>query len=294
MSNVVIGFGNIVESVGLANGSWLPSMPLSNLQTRQLGVVARSTDLSLASTTFDFTLPAKGKLTVAALANHNLPLDGRHRLIGGSDPTFATVNYDSGWQNVWPAVYHTMDLHWEDANWWDGRYTEAQRAGYTWTLTQILPSTPLVNYSPYWRWSFDAHNSTATYVQAGRLFLGSSWQPALNMTYGATLAWQDDSVVQAAISGAEFFDAKTPYRVATFRTEYMSEDDGMSFAFEINRTVGVTKEVLYIWNPADTLHSLRRQFLARLRSLSPLEFPQGFLNGNSISHMGWEVKELVP
>jgi hypothetical protein len=44
-------------------------------------------------------------------------------------------------------------------------------------------------------------------------------------------------------------------------------------AFDIQRVASIHKEVLFVWDPADTKHLIRRSFLGRLQELSPLEQP---------------------
>jgi hypothetical protein len=224
---------------------------------------------------------------IVGLVNHSMQLSAQFRVVGGSDPGFSTgVLYDSGWLDVWPAVYTTLSLEWPSTNFWGGRYTDAERIGVTPTRGLILPNTVSARY---WRVELkDAANSDG-FIQIGRVFMGAAWQSQVNALYGATsIAWETTTEIQAAISGAEYFDRRTPFRVARFSTEYMSETEGMSYAFEIQRQMGVDGEVFFVHDPDDVSHALRRQFLGRLRELSPVEYPYvGLLK------TAWEVKELL-
>jgi hypothetical protein len=74
----------------------------------------------------------------------------------------------------------------------------------------------------------------------------------------------------------------------------MTEDEAMSKAFEIQRLSGIDKEVVFMWNPTDTRHAIRRQYLGRLRKLEALEFPQAYVDGQQAVQTAWEVKESVP
>lgn len=327
MQNMLIAWGNRVNAVTLSGGSWVSTMPLVNLKDRQLGVKARAADMGLMATKFLGSLPVNQAVRVLAIANHNLSLEARMRLRLNDDPSFPVAPvgtpelvgtpsgllvalthtipsvddtppegyFDSGWVDVWPAVYASTDLDWNADNWWDGRYLEEDIGGYTRTLVVLLPQ---VTRPLYLQWEFDDQENPDGFVEMGRLFLAPSWQPVRNANFGATLGWEDSTDVQPAISGAEFFDVKVPCRVAQFRFDNMTENEGLSSPFEIMRRMGVHEEVLFMWDPDDTIHATRRQFLGRLRQLSPLEFPDGFINGDQNTgdfrtSVPMEIKELV-
>lgn len=333
MGEMTIAYGNAIENAVITGGAAFPTMPVTNLQDRQLGVKWRTINLLPASTQFDLEYVNKDPVRVVALANHNLFVDAKYRLRASDDPTFftspATVVspgfmagspvgllltityavdsgdvitvpavediYDSGWTDVWPVVFASTDLEWNADNFWSGKYLQSDLVGYMKTLPIILPGSTRARY---WRLEFDDPNNPDLFVEAGRLFMAPSWAPVFNASFGATLGWETGTEVQEAISGAEFFDVRTPFRVAQFRFENLSDNEALAGPFEIIRKVGIDKEVFFMWDPDDTVHATRRQFLGRFRTLSPLEFPDGFINGNELTgdfraSVPFVVKELV-
>lgn len=289
--NVLIAYGNRADEAALSGGSYRPALPLTNLQDRRLGKVARSTNLLAASTMFTATLGDYKTVRVIGLVGHNLSPDAQYRFRGSSDPTFATSEYDSGWTNVWSSVYPFGSLPWGAPNWWPGTYALEEIENYTWNIVRDLGDTYVL---PNWKFEFSDPNNPDGYVDAGRLFMGPAWQPQRNMDYGGSLAWEDPSPIQTAKSGAEYPNKRKPYRVARFVTGQLSEDEGMANAFEIQGRMGITGEVLFFWNPNDGVHAIRRQFYGRLRSLSPVEFPYGrTTDGQQRNVAGWEVKEMT-
>lgn len=285
VTNCLLAFPNRADEATLSSGSWQASLPLTNLQTRQLGVVARSTSAALTSTKFDVDLTKDRNINAVALINHNLSLKALWRVRGSTVVDFASTLYDSGWVSVWPAVYFPDDLEWEDDNWWTGQYTEEERDGYTWTITR-LPTTSIL--ARYWRVEMDDTTNTAGYVQSGRLFIGPGFQPTVNFSFGLQFGWEAKTDIQEALSGAEYFNRRTPFRTVRFRLDSLTENEAFGRALELSRRAGLDKEILYIHNPSDTVQVLRRQFLARLRQLSPIEFPTVGLNQTA-----FEVKELL-
>ncbi len=285
MANALIAFGNVVDSGTLSGGTWLSSLPLINLQNRTLGRVARSFDASNAATKVTYNAGTPVPVRTAGIVAHNISLRGRFRVVLSNVADFSILLADSGWIDAWPAVYQSIALPWASDNFWSGRYSERDRQGYTWTSIHDFGNTFVAQYA---RVEIDDTMNAAGFIQVGRLFLGDGWQPRVNMSLGASLAWQDGSESQEAINGSEYFARRAPYRVARFTTGFMDVDEAMGSAFDIKRRMGVNGEVLFLFDPADTLHKLRRQFYGRLRELSPIEWPYPRLTSTP-----WEVKELI-
>jgi len=196
------------------------------------------------------------------------------------------ATYDSDWMDVWPTVYPFGTLEWGDENWWSGKYTTEEAEGYIAELVHILPSD---RYERWWRIEFDDQTNAAGFIEIGRLFIGPVWQPKLNMSYdGASIGWETTTEARQAISGAEYFSDGINYRVQRFTLGHMKQDEAFSQAFELQRRAGISGEILWIHDPTDTVHALRRRFLARLRQLSPIEYPYPLTNSTA-----FELKELL-
>lgn len=283
-TNALIGFNNQADNGSFSNGSWIPSLSLANLQQRQLGVVARTTGLSPAATMFDFNAGLGKLIRCVAIVNHNFNLDSQIRIRGSQDNSFATWDVDTGYKDVWPVVYPFGSVPYEAANWWDRRYSPNDIAGYTPTYIIDLGAS---YRSQYWRVEVSDPNNPAGYVQLGRSFFGQAWQLAINILAGAGLGWETTTKSQKALSGAQFFAKRTPYRVLRFNTLH-SDDDGLSQKFEIDRLMGLDGEVVISMNPQDTVHKLRRQFVGHMRALNPLMFPY-----YQTTQSAWEIEELV-
>jgi hypothetical protein len=284
MGNCLIAYPNRADVTTLSGGSWTSGLPLDNLKTRKLKQVARTTDATVDRTKFDFTLDVQRKVKVIAFVNHNLSLDGDYRIRGYFDDAYTSLAYDSGVNQVWPAVYTTEQLDWEDANFWTGQILAEDIIGFTWTLSHLLPTAV---FAQYWRVEFFDTTNSDGYVQIGRLFIAGEWQPVTNMTYGASLGYEDRTVVEISLGGAEYFDEREPYRVATFSLENMDISEGMSRAFDIQLRLGTKGEVFFIFDTDDTLHSLRRTFLGRLENLGNVEF-----NLPNRTRSSFKIKEL--
>lgn len=284
MANCLIAYPNRADEFTLAGGSWVGNLTLANLQNRFLGVVARSTNDALASTQFNGELNITRPVKLFALVNHNFSVSALYRLRVYSDPARTQLLYDTTWLPVWESL-SLAELEWEDDNFWTGAPEGEDISGYTWTLPIILPTQHQV---AGFLLEIDDTGNPDGYVQIGRLFLGAGFQPVKNMSYGHRIGYETDTAVQTAWSGAEHFDEKPLYRVQRLSLDNMDTDEGLASAFDLVRKVGVSKEVFYLHNPDDTIHKIRRSFLGRLRTLSPLESPY-----YNTTRMEFEIKEIV-
>lgn len=289
MSNVILGVKNQIDVATLSGGSWLATLPLANLQNATKWLIARSTNATLANTKIRITLPNNPMIRVVALVNHNLSAAARVRIRVFLDASFATQIYASGWGDVWPSVY-TGDgnVGWDDPTlgpFAPRPYTDEEKSGYMWNYVRIL--SPSV-FGTYWLIEIDDTSNPAGYVDIGRVFIGPGWSPTYNMAFGNTLGWESDTDVQKSIYGNEFFYAKRPCRVAQFSLPELSLDESMASVYEIIKKSGIDKEVMFIYDPADTYHFIRRSFMGRLRQLSHIEY----VNSGQFK-AAFEIKETL-
>lgn len=282
----MIGYGNLAEECVLSGGAWLSDLPLSNLKDTQLGIPARSTGLSTLATQFTVQTPFGRPWRVLGLVGHNLGIYATYRITVADNPGFTGITYQGEWLDIWPAVIPFGSVAFEDPQWWDGRYTDQQRAGQIWTKSIILPE---VSISPYIKVEISDPDNENGFVDIGMLFVANVWQPTINAQYGAAFAWEDpDTTVQRAKGGAKFFDPGTRVRSVALETNDLPEDEVLGGPAEIMRQVGTFGDVLFIWDPDDTVHALARQFVGNLRRLSPITHP-----GFGMASTGFEIEERV-
>lgn len=296
MANVLLAHPNIVDASTLSGGSW--QAPLNNLLDRRLAKLARTTSAAKADTQFTVDLGVGKLLNVIAIVRHNVSTQGRWRLRVTNDATFGSTLYDSAyvndpptqadislsldfmggvygawdpeWPIAWPSFYTPAALEWEADNFWSGSIPEAIRKEYPSLLLVVLPSPVSARYV---RVEFDDTTNPDGYLEFGRLFLGSSWQPVKNAAYGATLGWETDTTVRRSLGGTPYFDPKPVRRVHQFELDSLNRDEALGRVFEMQRSAGVHKEVLVVWDKDDPINLIRQSYLARLRQLSPLAMP---------------------
>jgi hypothetical protein len=427
MPNITLGWNNRTDSGTLSGGSWLASLPLTNLQNRQVQKVARSTNAAVASTQFQIDLGQARSIGVLGLVVHNISVSGRVRVTGGesasawtnlltfpndfdnavwtkgtctvtanattapdgtatadrltatgsdsyayqnftigaaaqftcsvwlrADTTtniqlnvrqfpsntdtsisvtvtaswqkftitgttvsgttsaiFAAVGsfgsfttgevvyawgaetvlgngsiYDSGWVDVWPTGMIPQNLlEWEDDNFWLGTLSANARAGYQSPFIHLLSTAQNLRY---WRVEIADTTNTDGYVQIGRLFTSSVWTPSVNYSYGAGLGYLDPTPVDTSLSGAEFFDVRSRYRVFNFELQYIEASEAYAYALELQRLSGNSGEVLVVPDRSDTANQPYRSFVGRLLQMGEITQPQP-----STFSTRFQVKELL-
>ena len=266
---VLLGYSNRIDSAILSGGAWSAGLPVTNLQTRILGQIARTADATNTSSVINIDFGVARNIQIASLVNHNISLFGRVVFSASSD-NFATTSYTSGEIEVWPAVYSSDDLEWEDESWWTGTYTAEDTEGYTTNITHIIP---LLAYYRYWRISILDDTNPDGFIQLGRVFLGSAWQPTRDAEVGLGLGWETLTTVQKALSGTKYFQHRSPYRVTKFTLNVIDLDEAMNKALEIDKLMVIDGEVMFVQDTNDTIHAMRRRYLGTMRELNLIEFP---------------------
>lgn len=77
-------------------GSWSVTLPLTNLQTRQLAQVARSADVLLTSTRFRLDLGADRYVSAISIPKHTISQAGKYRVLGVPSTSILFFDYEAG------------------------------------------------------------------------------------------------------------------------------------------------------------------------------------------------------
>jgi len=272
MSNILLAYDNATYgAINTSIDGWASYADFAPLKTTALAHRWQSAGLATADmriTTFGWV--GAPSIACIVLANHNLTLAATVRIMASNDPAFGTLVYDSGTVGAFAAGV-----------------TAASRAGLRWNFVHRL-SAPAA--AAYWRIEMSDAANPAGFLAIGRLAgFTSIWQPTINMSAGAGIAWESPSEAQQALSGAEWFIDREPFRTMQFKVDHLTTADAMGGAFDLQRVAaGARREVWLQYDPSDGVHSVRRSLFGRLRKLSAIEEP--YVNGHTTA---FEVKELI-
>jgi hypothetical protein len=284
MTKLFLAWPNRVDSAVLSAGNWLAGLPRDNLLTRELTQVARSADATEASTRIDFDYGSVRAFRAFALVNHNLTRAATWRITLGSAPGASDI-YDSGSLLAWRMSFDGDLLEWEESGWWEGvGDDEYLRAPYA-----VLHVSSAYYSARYMRVQITDTSNPDGWVQLGRVFCGGGLSPTWNASHsGWSERWTDDqSVIQRADGGGEFYDPRRRSRVTQFSLDWMEPGEA-AFAHEMQRRLGTTGEALWVPDADDLAYSQQYGFLGRLRQLSAIEYPY-----HNTRRLAFEIGEIL-
>lgn len=284
--NILLAWPNRVPDGTLSGGDWSTSSPLNNLKTRFNYEVARTSDADEANTQFDTALDKVRTIKCLALLRHNCTLAAKYRVrLSNTSGDFNSPLYDTGFVDVWSTFYPFGVRLWGEDGWWGGKPTIEDIAGYPSLLLHVLDDTVDAQYV---RLEIQDSGNPDGYIEASRFWVSGQWQPRINMVYGAQIQWNDPTLVEEALDGTEYFDKRTKTRSITASLDWLSSTEGHAIFLEMQRQLGISKELLIVPDYEDTDNLIRRSFVGRFKQLSPLEaWAVGLYKG------GLEIKETV-
>lgn len=286
MANVLLAWQNRIDEATVSGGSWISTLPLSNIKNTIYQKVARSTNALTTSTQFNADFGVARPIGLVSLLAHNLSEASTFRLRGDITNSFTTPAYDSGWLEVYPiGTLPTSLLNWEDDNFWAGRLSQSDLIGLQSPFVHVLGEEKSLRY---WRVEINDTANPAGYLNLGRVIFARGWRPDVNYTYGAATAYFDASPVATSLSGAQYFDERPRGRVIRFALDAMSEIEAYNYALELQRVAGITGEVLIVPDTDDVGYVPLRAFAGRLTSLQGIAntYPERFAST-------FEIREII-
>lgn len=258
---------NAGDAATLTGGSWQATLPLPNLQQKLLALVARSTNALVTSTRFDIDLGSATKVVRGiGFVRHNGSQDGTVTITAGTTPG-GTDKYSGPAVALWPVVYDYQDLPYGHPNWWNGKLSAAEALLYPMKFIHDVGSNILARY---WRVQITDTANAAGYFQLARLFLGPIWSPEFNYSYGASVRWESTTREERSLGGALYFDERTPLRVFDFSVDMIADSFAYGRWLDLQRTHGISDEMLVIPDAGDTTRRHRRDIWGRARKFDPI------------------------
>jgi hypothetical protein len=253
MANSVIGYNNIFNNATLSGGSWQTGFGIDKLKTRYLYQSAISSSAT-ATISMDFgSIVSVGVIGVLSLGATIQASSGSFQIIGSNNSNFSS-----------PVYSFTDDLAGEIPN-----------------ITHDLGQSYSARY-----WKIVIVNQSSGF-SIGRVFVGSRFQSAINISYGASFGYQSATEVTESQGGYEFFYEKPTRRIA--RVVFDSLTDAESVEVDsIMQSVGLSGEVIFFRDPSDSVNKQRRNIYGRLSALNALDVPY-FDNYST----GFDIIEMV-
>lgn len=279
MGNILISWPNRIDTATLSGGSW--NLPLTNLQSRDQWLVARSNGLSTSDTKFDIDFGVIRNVRAIALANHNLSQTATWRISLGTTAGDNDI-FTSNWQSVWMMTFDSDLMEWGDVSVWEGAM-DYEYLNHPYLAVFVLPDWYNTRYMTI---EIEDTSNPNGWVDIGRAFVGGGFTPRYNPEYGLQDSWEDKTEIVEMASGATHAVVKKRYRKVQFVLPWLSQTEA-TIVHEIQRRQGIYGEILYIPDLSDQQLNQRYGMLGRLAEMSAIEYP--FYNNRQC---GFTIKEL--
>jgi hypothetical protein len=270
-NKITLGWPNRIDQAVVSGGSWLATLPLTNVQDRVFARKARSTGITLAETRMQIDLDKGRPIGVVAIAAHNFAPDATVRVRYYTDYAGTVLVYDSGAVPAYPAFFQFEQLEWEDNAFWLGTNTLDPLVDYT-ALTVIFADQVYLDVRRIDIDIDDQLNPNA-FIEIGRVLIANTFQPELNASYGMTFGHQNETTTESALDGTEYFDRRRQRRTTEFVFENVRTADAFQSLYALQRDMGVDREVLFAYETQDSVEFYYRTFIGRLQRLNDLSHP---------------------
>lgn len=269
---------NLARTATLSGGAWSADLPLDNLKedSRFVGAPARQeAPGTLASSRFDATLESPRALSLIAVLFHTLSLAAKYRLtVAGFGGTLADPVYQTSWLDVFPRMFATEELDYDEPNWWTGQLAEADLDLYPRHLWIPL-SEPIVASAI--RIELDDASNEAGYFDLGGLAIVSTWSPAMNFERGRELSMEFRDQEDEGPSGRLFFEERTPRRSLAVSWTMLQDAEARRL-FDAGARARASRMVIFAPDLDDLPGLVREAFPATFRAAPAPQFTYPGLN----------------
>lgn len=240
-----------------ASPAMVSTLPVTNLQDQARARVARTVGLPTPQYIYGNWSAVK-QISAMALVRHNLTGAAtlRLRLYAGNNQTGAVL-YDSGAVQL-GTTYPWGSFAWGTVPWGASIFREWPVAFYVFWFTAVGALSCELQMT-------DAANA-AGYMEASRLFLGLYFEPAKNMSFGATMSWQEQSEQERSDGGTLRTDAKESYRRWEFDLSLLTQGERATLA-NIARRAGLRNDLFLSCYPGEGAE-LERDFAGLAKIVS--------------------------
>jgi len=277
MAPIMFAWPMIGDDATLSGGSWQSTLPITNLQTDTLGIVARTTDATAASSTINVDHGSAKYGGIVALVRHNLQINATMRVRASAASDMSGAVYDSGHVAVW-------SYQWDASVLPTGHPNAATRLLTATQIAALDPKRDAICILPadvsarYWRVEITDTANTDGYIQAARLVLAPRVQAPYQFAVGAEFGFDDGTTVGRSMSRTRFYDTRPKGRTLSFTLPMLSDAFAVSVMREMMESLGVDGQVYVVPDSADTTGLQRRSFLANFRALSAVQYASAGFN----------------
>lgn len=264
-------FGDYAASAVVGGGSWLASLPLTNVQDDDPRKVARSTNALNASTVATADLGAARSVGGVVIGPTNVTPGATYRIRSYSDAAYSVLVSDSGVKTVagtridWSNTGNW--LAWENPGFWFGIPNIFEEEAVPIFLVDILAANVSARY---WKAEiFDESNGDG-YVDIGVLKIARAFRPSKNYAPNSnSFAVEKLADRTESLGGKRTYWNRAKRRVLRVTFPSLAESEMFGDVFSLNM-LDEGEQIFVVPNPDDSTNFQKRSFLATLKTPPPI------------------------
>jgi hypothetical protein len=206
---------------------------------------------------------------------------------------FTSPTYDSGWLEVFPTIYESLEPYWGHPSFWDGKPTDEDIAT---NFYPIIGTHSELQFARYIKWEFDDSTNPRGYFDIPRLFISAAWQPTFNIEWGASVGFFTDTEIRKTLNSREVATKKPVGRIMRVSLSNLPKSEVYSNIYNTILQQGITGQVFVIFDPDEVEGLHQRAFLATMSELTSISsdyFGGGLPTAYEATSLGFLFKEVV-
>jgi hypothetical protein len=273
--NILLFPQNLVDSASLTASSAVGTLPVTNLADYRPSIVWRATGCAAEWVKADLGSTQSVQALVAW--NHNWSNSGTIRVRVSDMADLSSPTYDSGTISAWPSIVGFGQGGFGGGG-FGGVPVLSAFNNYRFYRVLILPAGVSGRYV---RLDMADSTNSAGYVQIGRLFVGTYYQPTLNPLMGSNglgIGWRDLGTAVRTDSGTVRFSRRGKFREMALAWDYLTEDEALTSIDDMGRIIGTSRDMFAVLYPdAD----LAKQYRTTLYAVPTVNGPANYSNFQS-------------
>lgn len=270
---------NLTLSATLSGGQWSAELSLQNLKDETRFVSAPARQLFPADPTkarIEAVLERDRTLNLIGVLFHTFTPAAEYRVtIAGPGGTFAAPVLVIDWTPVHGRMFPSVNLPWEEPNWWTGAARPEDLLLYPQHLWITLSPAILAS-----RVRLEFRDPDAAHVDIGGLWICGAWSPRFNFDHGRELGLDSRTLSDESPSGRMFHEARTSRRRLTVSWGMLDHNEALRL-FDAGARCGTRRPVLLLPDIDDRVTLIREAFPATFEK--PPAPRRGRLYENTVS-----------